>query len=93
MEIKSLLANPKNYGGKRSTSAIKYIIIHYTANDGDKAASNGRYFRDRIVNASAHYFVDDRGRQYQDRNKEAVTGAVATGIRLHSCAEVTESFA
>ena len=59
MEIKSLLANQKNYGGKRSTSTIKYIVIHYTANDGDRAASNGRYFRDHIVNASAHYFVDN----------------------------------
>ncbi|NCC17165.1 MAG: N-acetylmuramoyl-L-alanine amidase [Clostridia bacterium] len=59
MEIKSLLANQNNYGGKRSASAIQYIVIHYTANDGDRAASNGKYFRDNIVNASAHYFVDD----------------------------------
>ena len=59
MEIKSLLANQNNYGGKRNTSIIRYIVIHYTGNDGDKAASNGRYFREHIVNASAHYFVDD----------------------------------
>ena len=32
---KTLFANPKNYGGKRSLSSIKYIVIHYTANDGD----------------------------------------------------------
>lgn len=59
MEIKSLLANQNNYGGKRNTSIIRYIVIHYTGNDGDRAASNGRYFKERIVNASAHYFVDD----------------------------------
>ena len=59
MEIKTLLANQNNYGGKRNTSAIRYIVIHYTGNDGDRAASNGKYFKERIVNASAHYFVDD----------------------------------
>jgi len=59
MEIKKLLANQNNYGGKRNTSAIRYIVIHYTGNDGDRAASNGKYFKERLVNASAHYFVDD----------------------------------
>ena len=32
---KQLFANPKNYGkNKRSLKSIKYIVIHYTANDG-----------------------------------------------------------
>ena len=33
--IKEYIANKSNYGGKRSTSDIKYIVIHYTGNDGD----------------------------------------------------------
>ena len=48
-----------NYGLSRSTSAIKYIIIHYTANDGDHDTNNANYFKTHLVKASAHYFVDD----------------------------------
>lgn len=59
MNIKTNLANRKNYGSLRSTSKIKYIVIHYTANDGDTDESNGNYFKNNIVKASAHYFVDD----------------------------------
>lgn len=57
-ELKTKLANRKNYGGSRKTSAIKYIVIHYTANDGDTDEGNGKYFHNNIVKASAHYFVD-----------------------------------
>ena len=56
---KTLFANPKNYGRKRSLSSIKYIVIHYTANDGDHDESNAKYFHNNVVKASAHYFVDD----------------------------------
>lgn len=59
MKIKAILANKGNYGGSRQAENIRYIVVHYTANDGDRAESNGRYFQNRIVNASAHYFVDD----------------------------------
>lgn len=57
--LKTNLSNRNNYGGNRSTSAIKYIPIHYTANDGDTDEANGNYFNKNIVNASAHYFIDD----------------------------------
>lgn len=57
-KLKKRLANKNNYGGKRSTSSIKYIVIHYTANNGDSDEANANYFATRIVNASAHYFVD-----------------------------------
>ncbi len=57
--LKKKLANKSNYGGKRSTSQIKYIVIHYTGNDGDTDENNGKYFANNIVKASAHYFVDD----------------------------------
>ena len=58
VSIKTNLANKKNYGSTRSTSNIKYIVIHYTANDGDRDESNGNYFKNNVVSASAHYFVD-----------------------------------
>ena len=59
VEIKIKTANRSNYGGKRSNADIKYIVIHYTANDGDTDEGNGNYFANNIVGASAHYFVDD----------------------------------
>lgn len=57
--IKEDLAYRRNYGNKRSLSQIKYIVIHYTANDGDTDENNGNYFDDKYIGASAHYFVDD----------------------------------
>ena len=57
--VKKQLANKGNYGGQRDLSKIKYIVIHYTGNDGDHDESNGSYFQRKIVQASAHYFVDD----------------------------------
>ena len=56
--LKKRLANRRNYGSKRSLSKIKYIVIHYTANDGDSDEGNGNYFANHIIEASAHYFVD-----------------------------------
>jgi N-acetylmuramoyl-L-alanine amidase CwlA len=56
--IQKILANKKNYGGKRPTP-IKYIVIHYTANDGDTDEANGNYFANTVTKTSAHYFVDD----------------------------------
>ena len=56
---KKNLANKNNYGGKRNTAAIKYIVIHHTGNDGDSDEANANYFRRNVVKASAHYFVDD----------------------------------
>lgn len=53
------IANKQNYGGVRPLNAIKYLVYHYTGNNGDSDESNGRHFHDHIVKASAHYFTDD----------------------------------
>lgn len=53
-----IYSSSKNYGYKRSTSNIDWIVIHYTGNDGDTAKNNGNYFKNNVVKASAHYFVD-----------------------------------
>lgn len=47
-----------NYKVGRS-SAIQYIVVHYTANNGDTAAGNCKYFQTAGRGASAHYFVDE----------------------------------
>ena len=59
MEVTELLCNSGNCGGVRTADKIKYLVIHYTGNDGDTARNNAEYFHDNVVKASAHYFVDD----------------------------------
>lgn len=56
---KKLISNRRNYGSKRNTSLIKYLVYHYTANDGDTDENNAKYFHNNVVKASAHRFVDD----------------------------------
>lgn len=59
MEIKQNLCDPRNYRSNRRDS-IKYIVIHYTGNNGDTDEGNANYFAGRDTNdTSAHYFVDE----------------------------------
>lgn len=58
-KTKTLIANRRNYGSKRSTRVIKFLVYHYTANDGDTDEANAKYFHNNVVKASAHRFVDD----------------------------------
>ena len=37
----------------------KYIVIHYTGNNGDTAKGNCNYFENVNRQSSAHYFVDE----------------------------------
>lgn len=57
--IRRNLAHRSNYGGTRTSDAIKYIVIHYTGNDGDTDEANAKYFQNNVIQTSAHYFVDD----------------------------------
>ena len=69
MDIKELLAHVSNFSKGRHT-AIKYLVLHYTANNGDTALSNCKYFASANRNASAHYFIDEKGvcRSVRDMN-------------------------
>ena len=58
MEIKQVPAHQSNYNKGRK-QPIQYIVVHYTANNGDRAEGNGNYFAHPNRNASAHYFVDE----------------------------------
>lgn len=45
---------------KGRISDINYIVIHFTANNGDTAKNNVDYFaNNNNLSASAHYFVDE----------------------------------
>ena len=57
--FKTNIANKQNYGGARALNTIRYLVYHYTGNDGDTDEGNGKHFHNHIVKASAHYFVDD----------------------------------
>ena len=58
MDIQTKYADASNYQEGRS-GTIKYIVLHYTANDGDTAKGNCNYFQGKNRGASAHYFVDE----------------------------------
>ena len=58
MNIQTKYADASNYQEGRS-GTIKYIVLHYTANDGDTAKGNCNYFQGKNRGASAHYFVDE----------------------------------
>ena len=57
--FRTLMADEGNMGGRRAPSSVRYLVYHYTANDGDTAMANARYFARNRVAASARYFVDD----------------------------------
>jgi N-acetylmuramoyl-L-alanine amidase family 2 len=60
LDVITYIAKSSNYGGKRTLDKIKYIVVHFTANNGDTARGNGNYFAKNDTGTSAHYFVDER---------------------------------
>ena len=55
------IAHKSNYSNiERSKNSIKFIVIHYTANNGDTARGNADYFARVSLQASAHFFVDEK---------------------------------
>ena len=59
--MKFIACNTDNYRVGR-TQPVQYIVMHYTANNGDTAKNNCDYYH-RVggLQASAHYFVDEYG--------------------------------
>ena len=53
-------ANGANFAHGR-TQPIEFLVIHYTANNGDTVQNNLDYFSCNAAGASAHYFVDENG--------------------------------
>lgn len=70
-ESPTIIKNSGFHAGRNCetrTEKVKYIVIHYTGNDGATAAENVSYFNGGNRGASAHYFVDLSGeiREYCD---------------------------
>ena len=58
MNINFKQCNTSNFSSGR-ISSIKWLVMHFTANNGDTAKNNADYFaRQPGLQASAHYFVD-----------------------------------
>ena len=75
VEIKVNLAHKSNYGNQRRTSVIKFIVVHYTGNDGDTDENNGKFFARTVTKTSAHYFVDD----------DSITQSVPDDFNAYHC--------
>ena len=67
MEIKRNITT-KNFDSG-SINRIKYIVVHFTANNGDTAYGNTNYSKS-YRGASAHYFVDENNiyQSVEDKN-------------------------
>lgn len=60
--MKYIKANEHAHGAKRPRADVRYIIIHYTGTDYDRAENNARYFQKwNTRSAGAHFFIDRDG--------------------------------
>lgn len=84
MVIYNKISNRGNYGAWRDTDVIKFIVMHYTGNDGDTAKANCNYFANNVVKASANYFVDDNS-VYRSVPDDYVAWSVG-GSKYSDCA-------
>ncbi len=86
MTCVEILCDSSNFKAGRSAK-ISYIVMHYTANKGDTARSNGKYFAGNPdLKASAHYFVDENEvvRSVQEEDTAWHCGGALQGSGGHS---------
>lgn len=74
--------NSANYKTGR-TGKIEYIVIHYTANNGDTAKNNADYYAGSKVGASAHYFVDEREVWQSVKDSDTAWAVGGTNVYKH----------
>lgn len=84
MVRKQNLANPANYTRGRNGAKIEYLVMHYTANDGDTDEGNGKYFHNNTPGTSAHYFVDDDSCTLSVPEEDTAHHAGNWNMNLHS---------
>ena len=84
MKVETIPCLPANCGAER-TEPVAYLVVHYTAGDGDTARDNGRYFARCAVGASAHYFVDEGGVVASVPEKRVAWHCGAPSYRHRAC--------
>lgn len=76
--------NAKNFSSGR-TQPIEFLVIHYTANNGDTVQNNLDYFAGNAVGASAHYFVDENGYGQSVKDQDTAWHCGANSYRHKAC--------
>lgn len=80
-----IACNAANYRAGR-TQPVRYIVLHYTAGDGDTANNNCGYFhRTAGIQASAHYFCDEHGTVQSVREGDTAWHCGARSYRHPEC--------
>ena len=77
-------ANEANFAQGR-TQPIQFLVIHYTANNGDTVQNNLDYFAGNAVGASAHYFVDENGYGQSVKDADTAWHCGASSYRHPTC--------
>lgn len=77
-------ANGANFARGR-TQPIEFLVIHYTANNGDTVQNNLDYFAGNAVGASAHYFVDENGYGQSVKDQDTAWHCGASSYRHPTC--------
>lgn len=77
-------ANGENFAQGR-TQPIEFLVIHYTANNGDTVQNNLDYFSRNAVGASAHYFVDENGYGQSVKDADTAWHCGASSYRHKTC--------
>ena len=62
---------------------IRYLVIHFTANDGDTAKNNADYFAREAPGVSAHFFVDEKEIWQSVREKDIAWHCGTRGMYFH----------
>ena len=77
-------ANEANFAHGR-TQPVQFLVIHYTANNGDTVQNNLDYFAGTAVGASAHYFVDENGYGQSVKDADTAWHCGASSYRHKTC--------
>ena len=77
-------ANGANFAHGRA-QPIQFLVIHYTANNGDTVQNNLDYFAGNAVGASAHYFVDENGYGQSVKDQDTAWHCGASSYRHEAC--------
>ena len=77
-------ANGANFASGR-TQPVQFLVIHYTANNGDTVQNNLDYFAGNAVGASAHYFVDENGYGQSVKDADTAWHCGASSYRHPTC--------
>ena len=67
----------------RGKEDIRYLVIHFTANDGDTAKNNADYFARAEISTSAHYFVDENEVWQSVRDADIAWHCGTRGVYFH----------